>query len=103
MQNFEDFISHNQDTLFAEAGKNTLCDKNGNAVISEKESWFNEDEWDENYKDDKVPENEIHYVAHVKLNVEEVCGYIEKVEELISYLEKARDLLKEIKDFELNP
>lgn len=46
---------------------------------------------------------EKHYVAHVKLNVEEVCTYIKKVEQLIECLEKSLELLREIKKFELHP
>ena len=31
--------------------RNTERNKNGDAVISEKDSWFYEDEWDDYYKE----------------------------------------------------
>lgn len=51
MKNFADFMARNKTALFEIARENTPRNNNGDAVISKEDSWFNEDEWDEYYKE----------------------------------------------------
>ena len=51
MKNFEEFVRANKQIIFELAEKNTVRNKNGDAVISRDDPWFYEDEWDEYYKE----------------------------------------------------
>lgn len=47
MKNFADFLKANKEKIYEHAEKNTRRNKNGDAVISREEAWFDEDEWDD--------------------------------------------------------
>lgn len=51
MKNFAEFVAANKEKLYAHAEANTKRNRNGDAVISRTDSWFNENEWDEYYKE----------------------------------------------------
>lgn len=51
MKNFADFLKANKEKIYEHAERNTRRNKNGDAVISREESWFDEDEWDDYYKE----------------------------------------------------
>ena len=51
MKNFSEFVKANKEKIYSLAKKNTEYNSNGDAVISHKDSWFYEDEWDEDYKE----------------------------------------------------
>ena len=51
MKDFSKFAELHREALFSVAEKNTKYNKDGRAVISKDDTWFNEDEWDEHYKE----------------------------------------------------
>lgn len=51
MKDFTKFVAKNKNLLFTFAKKNTAYNSKGQAVISKEDSWFNEDEWDEDFKE----------------------------------------------------
>lgn len=51
MKNFEEFVKANKKIIYEVAEKNTVRNKNGDAVISRADPWFYEDEWDEYYEE----------------------------------------------------
>ncbi|NLI92501.1 MAG: hypothetical protein GX434_09945 [Peptococcaceae bacterium] len=48
---FTDFISKNKDVIDKIAKSNTKINKSGLTVISKDDTWLDETEWDEMYKD----------------------------------------------------
>ena len=51
MKDFEKFVSKNKAALFSFAEKNTKYDSKGRAVIAVGDSWRDENEWDEDYRE----------------------------------------------------
>lgn len=51
MKNFGDFMKNNRTMLYAAAEKNTRRNAEGHAVITRDDPWFDENEWDEHYKE----------------------------------------------------
>ena len=47
MKNFADFLKANKEKIYEHAERNTQRNKNGEAVISRDDAWFDEDEWDD--------------------------------------------------------
>ncbi len=51
VKDFDKFVSKNKALLFSFAEKNTKYDTQGRAVITADDSWRDENEWDEAYKE----------------------------------------------------
>ena len=51
MKNFSEFVKANKETLYSLAKKNTKYNKNGCAVISRNDDWFDDDVWDKDAKE----------------------------------------------------
>ena len=50
-EKLKQFIEQNKDKIYEIAKRNTKYNSEGKAVISTDDEWFNDDAWDELYKD----------------------------------------------------
>lgn len=50
-KSFRDILNKNRNKLEAAAAKNSHYNKNGYATISKSDSWYYEDEWENDFKE----------------------------------------------------
>lgn len=58
MKNFAEFLKANREKIYADAESKTLRNSKGQTVIERSDPWFDEDEWDDYYKELTARDND---------------------------------------------